>query len=77
MGITTSDASENVVRGLAAANDSGAMSVLLGGAEGGAAVGVVRHAIVVPSSVTARVQEMHTLLIHLLCERIDDWVARQ
>jgi D-sedoheptulose 7-phosphate isomerase len=53
------------------------MSVLLGGAEGGAAVGVVRHAIVVPSSVTARVQEMHTLLIHLLCERIDDWVARQ
>jgi D-sedoheptulose 7-phosphate isomerase len=36
---------------------------------------VARHAIVVPSSVTARIQEMHVLVIHLLCERIDDWAS--
>ncbi len=72
VGISTSGASENVVRALAAANDRGAVTVLLGGGDGGGAAGVARHAILVPSSVTARVQEMHVLVIHLLCERIDD-----
>ncbi len=72
VGISTTGSSENVVRGLAAANQRGALTVLLGGGDGGPAAAIARHAILVPSAATARVQEMHVLVIHLLCERIDD-----
>jgi D-sedoheptulose 7-phosphate isomerase len=75
VGISTSGASENVVRGLAAANAANATTVLLGGAEGGPAASAVKMAILVPSRTVARVQEMHTLVIHLLCERIDAWAS--
>ena len=33
------------------------------------------HALVVPSDTTARIQEMHLLLVHLLSEAIDSWAA--
>jgi D-sedoheptulose 7-phosphate isomerase len=75
VGISTSGASENVVRGLAAANAANATSVLLGGAGGGPAASAVKMAILIPSRSVARIQEMHTLVIHLLCERIDTWAS--
>jgi D-sedoheptulose 7-phosphate isomerase len=71
-GISTSGASKNVMRGLEAANERGAISVLVGGGDGGPAAAIARHAILVPSRTVARVQEMHTLVIHLLCEGIDE-----
>lgn len=77
VGITTSGASENVGRGLAAANARGATTVLLAGGDGGPAAGVARHQILVPSTSTARVQEMHVLVIHLLCELVDDWAVER
>lgn len=73
VGISTSGASENVVRGIAAANTASATTVLLGGAEGGPAASAAKMAILVPSRTVARIQEMHALVIHLLCERIDAW----
>ena len=33
------------------------------------------HALVVPSESTARIQELHVLLLHVLLERIDAWAA--
>jgi len=75
VGISTSGASENVVRGLAAANAANATTVLLGGADGGPAASVAKIAVVVPSRTVARVQEMHALVIHLLCERVDEWAS--
>jgi D-sedoheptulose 7-phosphate isomerase len=73
---TTSGRSANVVRGLAAAREAGATTVLLGGGEdGGPAAAHADHALVVPSSSTARVQEMHVLLLHLLIEQVDAWAA--
>jgi D-sedoheptulose 7-phosphate isomerase len=33
------------------------------------------HALVVPSRSTARVQEMHLLLMHLVIEQVDAWAA--
>ncbi|MDB4894787.1 MAG: phosphoheptose isomerase [Firmicutes bacterium] len=75
VGITTSGNSENVVRGLAAAREQGAVTVALTGEGGGRAAAAADHALVVPSAVTARIQEMHTLIIHLLCEQIDDWAG--
>ena len=74
-GFTTSGRSANVVRGLERARTAGATTVLFtGGSEGPAAA----HADVtlrVPSTTTARIQEMHLLLLHLLSEPVDAWAA--
>jgi D-sedoheptulose 7-phosphate isomerase len=75
VGISTSGASENVVRGLAAANAANATTVLLGGGDGGPAASVAKIAVLVPSHTVARVQEMHALVIHMLCERVDGWAS--
>jgi D-sedoheptulose 7-phosphate isomerase len=73
---STSGRSANVVRGLAAAREFGATTVLFGGGEGKPAADHADHALVVPSSETARVQEMHVLLLHLILEQVDEWAAR-
>jgi D-sedoheptulose 7-phosphate isomerase len=79
LAFTTSGRSPNVVRGLAAAREQGAVTVLLGGrgadGRGGAAAAHADHALLVPSTTTARVQEMHLLLLHLLSEQVDAWAA--
>jgi D-sedoheptulose 7-phosphate isomerase len=74
-GFSTSGRSANVVRGLAAARELGATTVLFGGGEGKPASDHADHALVVPSSETARVQEMHVLLLHLILEQVDSWAA--
>jgi D-sedoheptulose 7-phosphate isomerase len=75
IGFTTSGRSANVVRGLAAARAGGATTVLFGGGEGGPALEHADHALVVESTVTARIQEMHLLLLHLLSDHVDAWAA--
>jgi D-sedoheptulose 7-phosphate isomerase len=75
IGFTTSGSSANVVRGLATAQDAGATTVLFGGGVGTPAADHADHALVVPSSSTARVQEMHVLLLHLILDRVDEWAA--
>src|SRR3954467_12719969 len=65
IGFSTGGRSPNVVRGLAAARDLGATTVLFGGGSGGDASAHADVALVVPSGSTARVQEMHVLLLHL------------
>jgi D-sedoheptulose 7-phosphate isomerase len=75
IGFTTSGRSENVVRGLAAAREQGAATVLFGGGNGGPAAEHADHALVVPSTTTARIQEMHLLLLHLVIEGVDGWAA--
>jgi D-sedoheptulose 7-phosphate isomerase len=72
---TTSGRSENVVRALAAARAAGATTVLFAGGDGAPANEHADHSLVVPSSSTARVQEMHLLLMHLVIEQVDAWAA--
>lgn len=74
IGITTSGSSENVRRGLRAARERGARTVAMTGS-GGDIGPLADLVIAVPSDVTARIQEMHLLTIHLVCERIDEWAA--
>jgi D-sedoheptulose 7-phosphate isomerase len=70
VGLTTSGRSENVVRGLAAARRRGAVTVAMTGAAG--LVGAeADHVIRVPSVVTAHIQEVHLMLIHVWCEAVD------
>jgi len=75
IGFTTSGKSPNVVRALAAAREQGAVTVLFGGGEGTPAAEHAVHALVVPSASTARVQEMHVLLLHLVLDAVDEWAA--
>jgi D-sedoheptulose 7-phosphate isomerase len=72
---TTSGRAPNVVNGLAAAREQGAATIVFTGGDGGPVVEHADHALVVPSTTTARIQEMHLLLMHLVVERIDGWAA--
>lgn len=76
VGISTSGSSENVVRGLAAARQQGALTVALTGRRGRLAE-LAEQVLAVPSDDTARIQEMHILLIHLISEIVDSWAAEQ
>ena len=74
VGISTSGNSENVVRAMQVARQKGAVTVALTGATGGKLAGLADHLLNVPSTSTARIQEMHIFMIHMVCERVDDWV---
>jgi D-sedoheptulose 7-phosphate isomerase len=75
IGFTTSGRSPNVVGALAAARELGAVTVLFGGGAGTPAADHAVHALVVPSESTARVQEMHVLLLHVVLDDVDRWAA--
>jgi D-sedoheptulose 7-phosphate isomerase len=51
--------------------------VLFGGGDGGPAADHADHALVVPSTSTARIQEMHVLFLHLILEQVDAWAAAE
>lgn len=76
IGFTTSGRSANVVRALAAARELGATTVLFGGGAGAPASEHADLKLVVPSESTARVQELHVLLLHVLLDAVDEWAAQ-
>lgn len=75
IGFTTSGTSANVVNGLAAARTAGATTVLIGAGTGGDAAVHSDHSLLVDSDSTARCQEMHGFVVHLLCDAIDRWAG--
>jgi D-sedoheptulose 7-phosphate isomerase len=77
IGFTTTGRSANVVRALETARALGATTVLFGGGRGAPAAGHADHALVVPSDSTARVQELHVLLLHLVLDEVDRWAAAE
>jgi D-sedoheptulose 7-phosphate isomerase len=70
--ISTSGNSLNVIRGVEAAHDRGLVTVGWTGATGGKLTDLVDYSFRVPSSVTARIQECHITLGHVLCELIEE-----
>ncbi len=75
VGFTTSGNSANVLAAFAAARARGITTVLLSGKDGGKARTQCDFPIIVPSATTARIQEVHTLVLHQWLEAIDaaDW----
>lgn len=71
VGISTSGNSENVYQAMLKAKEIGAMTACLVGKDGGKIGHESEYAIVVPSNVTARVQECHINIIHILCEIVE------
>ncbi len=74
-GFTTSGNSANVVSALAAGHEAGATTVLFAGGDGGLALRHADHALIVPSDITPRIQEMHTFMLHAISELVDAWAA--
>jgi len=72
---STSGHSPNVLAALRRARKLGITTILLTGKDGGPASKVSDHALIVPSPVTARIQEVHTLILHQWLEVVDacDW----
>lgn len=75
LGITTSGRSANVVIGLQAARERGALAVALTGSDPGPAGEAADLVLAVPSDSTARIQEVHTLIMHSVCVAIDAWAV--
>ena len=58
--------------GIEAARECGMITVAWTGGTGGKLAGLVDHPFVVPSTVTARIQESHITLGHVLCELVEE-----
>ncbi|MBY0496086.1 MAG: D-sedoheptulose 7-phosphate isomerase [Cyanobacteria bacterium] len=70
IGISTSGNSANVLRALETANDRGLITVALTG-RGGKAGSIATHHVAVPEDRTARVQEVHATVLHVICELVE------
>ena len=71
VGISTSGNSKNIIRAVEEARALGMPTVGLLGRDGGQLRALCDYAIVVPSEVTARIQEAHILIGHTLCGLIE------
>ena len=75
--ISTSGNSPNVLKGVEAARACGLTTIGWTGGTGGKLAGLVDYLFVVPSTVTARIQESHITLGHVLCELIEEQLLAQ
>lgn len=70
--ISTSGNSPNVLKAVDAAKGLGIHTVAFTGGSGGKLAGLADDSFIVPSKVTARIQESHITLGHVLCELTED-----
>ncbi len=68
IGISTSGNSENVYKALCSAKEMGEKTIALLGKDGGKIKSIADNSIVVPSYTTARIQEAHIMIGHIICE---------
>ena len=72
IGISTSGNSQGILNALQTARAIGCKTLGLSGRNGGKMNGLCDLNIIVPSEVTARIQEIHILIGHILCKAVDD-----
>src|SRR3954466_2721085 len=73
--MTTSGNSSNLLRAIGLAKEQGLVTASFLGKDGGKAKGLCDVELIVPSPVTARVQEAHKILYHSLCEWVEARVS--
>jgi D-sedoheptulose 7-phosphate isomerase len=71
IGISTSGNSKNVIKGIAMAKQKGAFTIGLAGCSGGELAKAVDLCLTISSTTTARVQEAHLFIEHVLCEYLE------
>jgi D-sedoheptulose 7-phosphate isomerase len=72
VGISTSGNSPNVVHAVQTARSLGLRTLGLLGKDGGQLKSMMDDCLIVPNDVTARIQELHIMIIHFWCEIIDE-----
>lgn len=72
--ISTSGNSANLIKAINSAKEKGAVTIGFLGKDGGQMQQMCDYALVVPSCVTPRIQEMHTFTVHVMCEFIEKLV---
>jgi phosphoheptose isomerase len=75
--LTTSGKSDNIKRALEQGRELGLKSIALLGRDGGFCRGLADVELLVPEQVTARIQEAHKVIIHLLCELVEPDLAKK
>ena len=72
IGISTSGNSQGILNAFEVAKKLDCRTLGLSGRDGGKMNGLCDLNIIVPSNITARIQEMHILIGHILCKAVDD-----
>lgn len=72
IGISTSGKAKNVIYGLKQAKKMGIKTIALTGQDGGEIARLADVSLIVPSTVTARIQEAHITIGHIICELAED-----
>ena len=72
IGISTSGNPENVINGIKKAKEIGLKTIALTGSGGGKLSKIVDMALIVPSKNTARIQEAHITIGHVICEFLEE-----
>jgi len=71
LGISTSGNSKSVIYGIKRAEEMGMTTICLTGKDGGELKNIANILVSVPSISTPRIQEMHSILYHYMCEKIE------
>jgi D-sedoheptulose 7-phosphate isomerase len=74
-GISTSGKSLNVINGIETAKNQGAITIALLGSGGGNLSQIVDIPIIIPSNSTPRIQESHRIILHIICEIVEEYFA--
>ena len=77
LGISTSGKAKNVALGIKQAKKMGIKTVALSGGDGGDIVKLADVSLVVPSKITARIQEAHITVAHIICEIIEQELCQE
>jgi D-sedoheptulose 7-phosphate isomerase len=72
IGISTSGKSNNILYAFETARSFSCKTLCLSGWDGGKMNNICDLNIIIPSDITARIQEMHILIGHILCSAVDD-----
>ena len=76
IGISTSGNSENVVKGLRTSKKNGGLTIGLLGNKGGKIKNIVDVPLIVKDASTPRIQEAHRVIYHIICEIVEEELAR-
>jgi len=77
LGISTSGKAKNVALGIKQAKKMGMKTVALSGGDGGEIVKLADVSLLVPSKITARIQEAHITIAHIICEMIEQELCQE
>ncbi len=76
-GISTSGNSKNIIEGIKKAKQMGLKTISFSGGEGGKLASLTDFSLIVPSKITARIQESHICMAHIICELVENQFSRK